>query len=115
MLRGMWDLLGSGIEPMFSALAGGFFTTEPPEKPGISSFALISRLILIRLLSSMKFFMLTKWVQICHHGDLSMTPRETGFRAFPDDFICRPRPNDSSSCSPCVAAMHISFPWIMRN
>ena len=26
----MGDLLGPGIEPMFPALAGGFFTTEPP-------------------------------------------------------------------------------------
>ena len=29
----MWDLLGSGIKPMSTALAGGFFTTEPPGKP----------------------------------------------------------------------------------
>ena len=27
------DLLISGIEPMSLALAGGFFTTEPPGKP----------------------------------------------------------------------------------
>ena len=26
----MWDLPGSGIEPASPALAGGFFTTEPP-------------------------------------------------------------------------------------
>ena len=29
----MCDLPGSGIEPMSLALAGGFFTTEPPRKP----------------------------------------------------------------------------------
>ena len=29
----MWDLPGSGIEPVSPALAGRFFTTEPPEKP----------------------------------------------------------------------------------
>ena len=29
LLHGMWDLPGSGIEPMSLALAGGFFTTEP--------------------------------------------------------------------------------------
>ena len=29
----VWDLPGSGTEPVSSALAGGFFTTEPPEKP----------------------------------------------------------------------------------
>ena len=31
--RGMWDLPGSGIEPMSPALTGGFFTTEPPGRP----------------------------------------------------------------------------------
>ena len=29
----MWDLPGSGMEPTSPALAGGFFTTEPPGKP----------------------------------------------------------------------------------
>ena len=33
----MWDFPGPEIEPMFPALAGGFFTTEPPGKP--SSFS----------------------------------------------------------------------------
>ena len=28
--RSMWDLLGSGKEPLSPALASGFFTTEPP-------------------------------------------------------------------------------------
>ena len=28
------NLLDLGIEPMSAALAGGFFTTEPPGKPG---------------------------------------------------------------------------------
>ena len=30
---GMWDLPRPEIKPMFPALAGGFFTTEPPGKP----------------------------------------------------------------------------------
>ena len=29
----MWDLPGSGIEPMSPALQGKLFTTEPPGKP----------------------------------------------------------------------------------
>ena len=29
----MWDLPGSGIEPVLPALSGRFFTTEPPGKP----------------------------------------------------------------------------------
>jgi len=29
-LRGLWDFLRSVIEPVSPALAGGFFTTEPP-------------------------------------------------------------------------------------
>ena len=32
-LRGMWDLPRPGLEPMSPALAGGFSTTAPPEKP----------------------------------------------------------------------------------
>ena len=34
----MWDLPGPGIKPMSSALAGGFFTTEPPDKPALREF-----------------------------------------------------------------------------
>ena len=33
LLRGRWDLLGPGIEPMSPALASRFFTTEPLGKP----------------------------------------------------------------------------------
>ena len=33
MLQGRWDFPRPGIEPMSPALAGGFFTTEPPGKP----------------------------------------------------------------------------------
>ena len=33
LLHSMWDLPGSGIEPTSPALAGGFFTTEPPGEP----------------------------------------------------------------------------------
>ena len=33
MLRGMWDLPGSGVEPVSPTLAGRFFTTGPPGKP----------------------------------------------------------------------------------
>jgi len=30
----MWDLLGPRMEPVSSALAGGFLTTGPPAKSG---------------------------------------------------------------------------------
>ena len=33
LLRGTWDFLRPGMEPMSPALAGGFFTTEPPGRP----------------------------------------------------------------------------------
>ena len=33
MPRGMWDLPGPWLEPVSPALAGRFFTTEPPGKP----------------------------------------------------------------------------------
>ena len=32
LFRGTWDLPGPGIEPVSSALAGGFLTTAPPGK-----------------------------------------------------------------------------------
>ena len=38
LLLGIWDLPGSGIEPVSRALAGRFLTTEPPGKPGLSPF-----------------------------------------------------------------------------
>ena len=31
----MWDPPGPGLEPVCPALAGGFLTTVPPEKPHI--------------------------------------------------------------------------------
>ena len=34
----MWDLPGSGTEPVPTALVGRFFTTEPPGKPQIITF-----------------------------------------------------------------------------
>ena len=36
--RGVWNLPGPGIEPMFPALAGGFLTTGPPGKSHIAIF-----------------------------------------------------------------------------
>ena len=40
----MWDPPGPGIEPMSPALAGGFFTTEPPGKPMPLVFKIFSYL-----------------------------------------------------------------------
>lgn len=38
----MWDLLESGIEPAFPAMAEGYFTIEPPGKPMDSVFRSVS-------------------------------------------------------------------------
>ena len=38
--RGMWDLPGSGIEPMSPALQGRFLITRPPRKPKSMAFSL---------------------------------------------------------------------------
>ena len=35
LFHGMWDLPGSGLEPVSPALAGGFLTTAPPGKPSV--------------------------------------------------------------------------------
>ena len=37
-LRGMWDFLGPGIEPVSPTLAGGFLTTVLPGKPPNAEF-----------------------------------------------------------------------------
>ena len=37
-LRGMWDPPRPGLEPVSSALAGGFSTTAPPGKPNLFHF-----------------------------------------------------------------------------
>ena len=39
-LQGMWDLPGPGVKPVSPALAGGFFTTEPPGKVSLESLNL---------------------------------------------------------------------------
>ena len=38
LLRGMWDLPRSGLEPVSPALAGRFSTTAPPGKPYLVFF-----------------------------------------------------------------------------
>ena len=42
----MWNLPGSGIEPISPAFSGGFFTTEPPGKPP-SNFMLLFNLCVL--------------------------------------------------------------------
>ena len=46
LLQGMWNLPGSGIEPVFPALAGRFFTTEPPGKPSHLFYPVVARVAL---------------------------------------------------------------------
>ena len=47
LLRGMWDLPGWGLEPMPSALAGGFLTTVPPGKShGCRFFSVLNTTVL---------------------------------------------------------------------
>ena len=41
LLRGMWDLPGPGLEPMYLALAGRFLTTAPAGKPPYTFLKLI--------------------------------------------------------------------------
>ena len=45
LLCSMWNLPGSGIKPLSPALAGGFFTTEPPGKlTNLNWFALFTKI-----------------------------------------------------------------------
>ena len=68
LLCGMWDLPGSGIEPVSPALTGGFFTPEPPGKP------LLAVLILGNLLPALSRCS----VSIFPHADFLMYLREEG-------------------------------------
>ena len=43
LLRGTWDLPGSGLEPVSPALAGGFLTTVPSGKSPGKIFLKITR------------------------------------------------------------------------
>ena len=63
---GMWNLPGPGIKPVSPALAGGFFTTEPPGKCGHSSltFQFITALLLWTLPEVPVEVMLKNWVHI---------------------------------------------------
>ena len=64
----MWDLPGLVIQPMSPALAGGFFTTEPPEKPCPSFLQMFSNLWFKDLLSLLKIIANFKLKKICLHG-----------------------------------------------
>ena len=52
MVHGMWDLPGSGIEPVLPALSGRFFMTEPPGKPTMFFFFLSTFNIVMKILST---------------------------------------------------------------
>ena len=43
VLCSMWDLPRAGIQPASPALAGGFFTTEPPGKPWLIYFEITTQ------------------------------------------------------------------------
>ena len=63
LLRGMWDLPGPGLEPVFPALAGRFLNTVPPGKPSSNVLSLANGSLFIQLLkhetseSSPNFFL----------------------------------------------------------
>ena len=57
LLLAMWDLPKSGNQPVSPALAGGFFTTEPPEKPHL--------MLSFKVMNELKFRL--GWVFITGH------------------------------------------------
>ena len=57
LFHGMWDFPRPGIEPTSLALAGGFFTTEPPGKPVVKCFNEDFVLLIF-------FFLLYSWLKI---------------------------------------------------
>ena len=51
---GMWDLPDPGMEPVSPAVAGGFFTTEPPGK---SQNVILMMIMLV--------FLYSLWFDLC--------------------------------------------------
>ena len=65
VVPGMVDLPGPGNEFVSPALAGGFFTTEPPGKPHLLQFSSVQSLSFVRLFA-------TPWTAACQ-ASLSIT------------------------------------------
>ena len=63
-LDGMWDLPGTGIEPVSPALASRSFTTKPPGKPKDIFLCMLSRFSHVQLF-------VTLWT-VAHWTPLSM-------------------------------------------
>ena len=63
--RGMWDLPGSGIEPVSPALAGRLFPTEPPGEPLTWIFVVVQSISYVWILA-------TPWT-VAHQAPLSST------------------------------------------
>ena len=66
LFLGMWDLPGSGLEPVSPALAGGFFTSEPPGKPQALTFFFYQMSII---------FQTVQISTLCHHTNLNLNIR----------------------------------------
>ena len=62
LIRALWDLPGSGVEPESPVSAGGFFTAEPPGSPQLCSFKKHSKQKLQRVRS---LLCLTWVIQAC--------------------------------------------------
>ena len=69
MPRGMWYLLGSGIEPMSPALAGRFFTTEAPGEPST---------IHLEFIFVEKFFRRLEYTNGERNNDIQVKPAHLG-------------------------------------
>ena len=80
LLRGVWDLPTPGMEQVSSALAGRFFTTEPPGKPEASvlndkTFSSVQQLSRARLFA-------TPWTA-AHQASLSITNSQSLLKLMP--------------------------------
>ena len=72
LLGSTWDILRPGIKPMPSALAGRFFTTEPPQKP-CEVFELFYKVVLHFGDSFEQVKQTISVIQICCSSHLSRT------------------------------------------
>ena len=76
MLRDMWDLPSSGIRSVSPALVGGFFTTEPLEKPENNTF---NYYVIVFAEFTSSWWVRSKCIHICENIFVNCKTTHRGF------------------------------------
>ena len=118
----MWDLPGSGTEPVSPALAGGFFTTEPPGNPGVNFCWLLYLLTVAHLLflflckfSNLKNCTLDIWLIFCRDSGFSYVSLKRIEFCFSRQWVFKKdwcwSWNSNTLATWCEELTHLKRPW----